>query len=106
MLYVERSPGGKIIGLHSNATPNAQEKLSVMDEEVIEFFSETDSWKNLMALTDRGTIRILEDLIDLLVKKNIINFTELPQQAQARIWERKQIRERIVAESVLVDDII
>ena len=62
----------------------------MMDEEVLAFFNTTDSWKQLMAISDLGTVRILEDLIDVLVRKNIIHFTELPEQAQQRIRERKQ----------------
>jgi hypothetical protein len=78
----------------------------MMDEEVLAFFNTTESWKQLMAMSDLGTVRILEDLIDLLVRKNIINFTELPEQAQQRIWERKQLREKIVSQDLLVHDIL
>jgi aminoglycoside phosphotransferase (APT) family kinase protein len=106
MLYVERSAEGKIIALHNSPRPGAEEFSSLMDEDVLEFFNSSDSWKSLMALTDMGTIRILEDLIDLLVSKQVIQFTELPEQAQHRIWERRQIREKIVAEGLIVEDIL
>lgn len=106
MLYVERSADGKIVALHSNPTPVAQEQKSLMDDEVLAFFNTTESWKQMMAYSDLGTVRILEDLIDLLVRKNLIHFTELPEQAQQRIMERKHLREKIVSQCLLVHDII
>jgi hypothetical protein len=106
MLYVERGKDGRIVALHNASNPAAQEQRSMMDEEVLAFFNTTESWKQLMAMSDLGTVRILEDLIDLLVRKNIINFTELPEQAQQRIWERKHLREKIVSQDLLVHDIL
>jgi hypothetical protein len=106
MLYVERSSEGKIVALYDTPRENANEKVSVLDKEVISFISSSESWNRLMSLTDTGAVRILEDLIDLLVRKNLIQFTELPEHAQKRIWERKRIREKISADSLIVDDII
>ncbi|MFA7403347.1 MAG: hypothetical protein WC007_05100 [Pelobacteraceae bacterium] len=106
MLFVERGQDGKIIALHNASTPVAQEQKSMMDEEVLAFFNATDSWKQLMAMSDLGAVRILEDLIDVLIRKNIIHFTELPEHAQQRIRERKQLREKIVSPNLLVHDIL
>jgi hypothetical protein len=80
-----------------------------MDEEIIGFLDQnvdTDPWVQLLSLSDISIIRILEDLIDLLIQKNIILFTELPEAAQAKINERKRVRERIDPDSLMVDDII
>jgi hypothetical protein len=107
MFYVERAADGTIIALHNAPTPSAKEQKPLTDAEVITFLSNSESWKNLLAVSDFATIRILEDLIDLLVSKNIINFTELPIQAQERILERKQLREHIdQSSSLLVKDIL
>lgn len=106
MFYVERGKDGRISAIHNSSNPAAQELKSMMDEEVLAFFSTADSWKQLMAMSDLGTVRILEDLIDVLIRKNIIHFTELPEQAQQRIRERKQLREKLVSQELLVHDII
>lgn len=106
MLYVERGKDGRIIALHNTSTAEAQEQKSMMDEEVLAFFNATDSWKQLMAISDLGAVRVLEDLIDILIRKNIIQFTELPEHAQQRIQERKQLREKIVSQDLLVHDIL
>jgi hypothetical protein len=80
-----------------------------MDEEIIDFLNksvDTDPWMQLLSLSDIGIIRILEDMIDLLIKKNIILFTELPEEAQKKIRERKQLREKISPDQLVVDDIL
>ncbi|MCX5821917.1 MAG: hypothetical protein NT047_18705 [Deltaproteobacteria bacterium] len=80
-----------------------------MDEEILDFLHTTvsaDSRKLLLALSDMGIIRLLEDLIDLLIQKNVILFTELPEQAQERITERKRIRETMDSQDLMVDDIL
>jgi hypothetical protein len=109
MLYVERAEDGKIIALHSSPKPNADEKKSIMDEEILDFLHTTvsaDSRKLLLTLSDMGIIRLLEDLIELLIQKNIILFTELPEQAQGKITERKRFRETIASQNLMVDNIL
>jgi len=106
MLYVERAEDGKIIALRNTPTKAAQEQKSLMDEEVLAFMDSSDSWKQIMAFSDLATIRIVEDLIDILVRKNVIQFTELPEHAQKRIMERKRIREKFASQDLLVDDIL
>lgn len=106
MLYVERGNDGKIIAVRNTPSPAAKEQKTVLDEEVLTFLDTADSRGQLMAMTDIATVRIIEDLIDLLVHKNIINFTELPEHAQQRIRTRKNLREKIVSQDLLVHDII
>lgn len=109
MLYVERAVDGKIIALHSSPRPNADELKTIVDEEILDFLHTTvsaDSRKLLLSLSDMGIIRLLEDLIDLLIQKNIILFTELPGQAQDRLTERKRLRETMTSQDLMVDDIL
>ena len=80
-----------------------------MDEEILDFLHTTvsaDSRKLLLTLSDMGIIRLLEDLIELLIQKNIILFTELPEQAQGKITERKRLRETIASQNLMVDNIL
>jgi hypothetical protein len=109
MPYIERSADGKIIGLRTVACPNSTEEKSITDEEILCFLKDNldnKFLKSLLAHSDAGLIRLLEDLIDLLTKKNIILFTELPEKAQEKIIEREQIREKISSQNIIVDDIL
>lgn len=109
MPYIERSADGKIIGLRTVAGRDAMEKKSLNDEEILEFLKDNMDSKfleNLLAHSDAGLIRLLEDLINLLTKKNIILFTELPEKAQEKIIEREQIREKMTSQNIIVEEII
>lgn len=109
MLYIERDKIGNIIALHVKPEPNAREQKAIMDEEIMEFLSksvDTDPWVQLLSLSDMSIIRILEDLIDLLIRKNIIMLTDLPEQAQGKIRERKRVRKKMGPNHLMVDDIL
>jgi hypothetical protein len=109
MLYIERDNNGKIIALNNKPESSPGEQKTIMDEEILEFLNrtvDTDPWVQLLTLSDVGIIRILEDLIDLLIRKNIILFTDLPEEAQSKIRERKQVREKIDPSQLMVDDIL
>lgn len=106
MLYIERGEDGRIVALHKSPVTPATEQKPLMDEEVLAFLNETGAWGEALAFSDAATVRVIEDLIDLLVRKNVINFTELPEQAQQRIKTRQSLREKISASDLLVHDII
>lgn len=109
MLYVERDEEGKIVAICRQPGDRAGEAKELLDPEVLEFLrssGEKDGLARLLSLSDTSIIRVLEDLIDLLVRKNIILFTELPEEAQKKIQERKQLRRRIGRDPLMVDDIL
>ena len=47
---------------------------------------------DLLNQTDVALVRVLEDLIDALITRGVIQFTDLPQAAQAKLLERRQSR--------------
>ena len=109
MLYVERNENGAITAIHQTPSAKATEQKSLMDEEILAFLGQdgkVDSWIKLLSLSDISIIRVLEDLIDLLVKKNVIMLTELPDEAREKLVERKRVRERLEHIQLMVDDIL
>lgn len=109
MLYIERNTDGTIVAIHQTPTAKTTEQKSLLDEEVLEFLGKEgrlDSWVKLLSLSDVSIIRVLEDLIDLLVKKNVIMMTELPEEARDKLGERKRVRERMEHDQLMVDDIL
>ena len=51
--------------------------------------------RNQLAATDANMLRITEDVIDILVAKNIIKITDLPVSVQDKLTERKSLRAQI-----------
>ena len=109
MFYVERNQQGQIVAVRRDANVPGMESKESVDDEIIEFLGReetNDSIKHILASTDVGVMRILEDLIHLLVTKNIIMSTELPEDAQLKLRQRQQMRQRIGKETFIVDDIL
>ena len=47
---------------------------------------------NVLDQTDAGLARVLEDLIEVLITRGLIQFTDLPEPAQAKLLERRETR--------------
>lgn len=62
------------------------------DPEVDNFVHEVASHANPLSLTDAGLGRVTEDLINVLIDRGVIQFTDLPLAAQAKLLERRQTR--------------
>lgn len=96
MLYADRNENGNIIGISINPTVSDNDPIS--DEELTAFIAESatsSSLLDLINILDIDLIRVLEDLVDLLIKKNIILFSELPPDAQKKLAKRKAVRNQI-----------
>lgn len=48
-----------------------------------------------LAESDQALIRVVEDLIDTLIGKNLLHFTDLPEAAQAKLLERRSLRRSV-----------
>jgi len=65
-----------------------------------------ESTKELDSLsgTDAGLARVTEDLIDILINRGVIQFTDFPPAAQAKLLERRQTRAALSRRLRLLDD--
>ena len=52
------------------------------------------------ASLDADFIRVIEDVIDTLISKNVINITDLPIEAQTKLFGRKGYRERATKDAL------
>ena len=96
MPYVRRNAAGLIDSLHRDRSSGAVEFLDDMHPEVQAFVgrapaAEPEDFDRL----DADFVRVIEDVIDALIVKNVINITDLPGEAQAKLFARKSFRERV-----------
>ncbi|WP_299204158.1 hypothetical protein [uncultured Amphritea sp.] len=115
MLYAIRDEQGQITSLSAQPVENST-VADIADPDVIHFLSsnsEADSPKELLDKTDTEVSRIIEDLIDLLISKQTILFTDLPEAAQQKLLTRKLARsaykvddnnQTVMNNSILGDD--
>jgi hypothetical protein len=52
--------------------------------------------------SDIGFIRVREDLVDILVNKNVITFTDLPPKVREKIVNRLDARGRLAGTNDIV----
>jgi len=93
MPYVQRNAHGQIDSVQRQPGPKAIEFLEFSDPELQAFLGQASEPENFERL-DAGFVRVVEDLIDVLLAKNLITITDLPPQAQAKLFARKSFRER------------
>ena len=93
MPFVQRDPDGRIESVHRHADAPGSEFVAEGDSELLAFIG-ADAAAGEFDQLDAGFVRVLEDVIDTLLIKNIINITDLPEHAQAKLFARKSFRER------------
>ncbi|MEZ5525483.1 MAG: tryptophan synthase subunit beta [Pseudomonadales bacterium] len=104
MPYIKRDEQGRVCAVSAMACEGFDEQLA---EDSVELQGFIDPWqpdRHQLDETDLGFIRVLEDLIDLLIEKNLICFTDLPQAAQVKIQQRQHLREVLTNRLDLLDD--
>lgn len=57
-----------------------------------------------LAESDHALVRVVEDLVDTLIGKDLLRFTDLPEAAQAKLLERRSLRRSVNALNLLQDD--
>jgi hypothetical protein len=101
MPYAERDEDGQIVALHAEPTTTATEEVSADNAEVVAFLFADDSGgrlKDFLSVTDTELARVVEDLVDLMIAKNLILFTELPEAARQKLISRRRARDSMHGE--------
>jgi hypothetical protein len=105
MPYVKRNEQGKVVQLLDISSNEHSEWLEVSDEEVVDFLHQSPKADDLLKVlsgSDGSMVRVVEDVVDLLLQKQIFNFTELPEAVQSKLNERKKLRHEVNALSNLI----
>ena len=102
MPYIKRNSSGRIIGISEQAERGADEEVDLANPEVQRYL---EAAMKQLSSSDTETIRVIEDLVDLLIEKKLILLTDLPAAAQKKLSERQQIRGDLgVLVNVIVDE--
>jgi len=115
MPYVVRQTDGSISAILKEATVESDEYLPVSHPDIVEFFGvdtpKVEGYKAegnarvALQNSDTEIARVTEDLVHLLVKKNIILFTELPEIVQEKLITRERLRTKLnTPEHTIISD--
>jgi hypothetical protein len=94
MPFVRRTAEGSIDSLHRRDDDGGAEFLPDDHPDVRAFLGAAPASGGAFASLDADFIRVIEDVIDTLISKNVINITDLPPEAQTKLFGRKGYRER------------
>jgi hypothetical protein len=100
MPFIRRNAEGTVDSLHREDAGGA-EFLPDDHPDVRAFLGAGPAVRDPgFATLDADFIRVLEDVIDTLISRNVINITDLPQEAQTKLFGRKGYRERATKDAL------
>jgi hypothetical protein len=106
MPYVSRNDAGEITGLHHSPQEAEAEWLEGDDPQILRFLYScalTEQPRLSLSSSDSDMIRVIEDLVELLISKNVFTYTELPEAVQRKLGSRKQWRQDLSMLTNLID---
>jgi len=107
MPYVNRNQAGEIIQLLDEPSSADSQWLEMGSPEVSQFLQDpkhTEALKKSLLSSDVEMARVVEDLVDVLMEKQVFVFTELPEVAQQKLNARKKLREDVGSLNNLIGD--
>jgi hypothetical protein len=103
MPFVKRDEQGRVIAVSLAPEPGCDEEMA-WDSAALAAFRLPAIPASTLDASDQGLVRVLEDLVELLVDKGVILFTELPDSAQQKIMHRHALRSELSAKLDLIGD--
>lgn len=94
MFYVSRNADGTLQSVSRQPAPGS-EQMDESHPEIQVFFNPKGTAGSGFDAADADFVRVIEDLIDTLIMKNVIRHTDLPAAAQKKLILRKGLRNRV-----------
>ncbi len=102
MPYIKRDASGRVVSLSDECDAAYPEELALAHPDVQAFL---DSAKQALTTSDSETIRVIEDLVDVLIQKKLILLTDLPDAAQQKLIARRRMRDELnVLDNLMVGE--
>jgi hypothetical protein len=109
MPYVIRDASGKIVQVFEQPVDGKAEQISSDSADYRQYVDDqaahtAEELRRQLAASDVGMARLVEDLVDVLIAKGVIKFTDLPPAAGSKYLERQAARERLHSYKNLIVD--
>jgi len=107
MPFVRRDANGAIVEALDEPTEEVIEFLEADDHEIQRFASrhgDETQIREQLSVTDSDMIRVVEDLIEVLIRKAIIAADDLPEVVNAKLARRRELRKTMTSLSRLISE--
>lgn len=92
MLYIKRNAHGEIVMLSKEPSPECNDTIAADSPEVFAFLAQQTGQSAQMIASDLAFVRVVEDMLQALLDRGILSFTDLPPAAQEKVLARKTLR--------------
>lgn len=107
MLYIERNEHGEIDNIEFAPGPN-REEVSLHDPKFQKYIEDAPNSDEIIIRVlnrlDLDMVRVIEDVIDIMINRNLILFTDLPDPVQNKILFKKSIRNLSNKDKTVLDE--
>ena len=92
-MYIKRNAAGELIAISKEAEAGFV-AAEAGDAAALSAFIQEEKTAGQLALeqTDQTMARVMEDVVNLLVEQGVIRFTDLPDAAQHKLLNRRELR--------------
>lgn len=103
MPFVQRDSDHRIVAV-SQLPQAGMESVAADDSELLEFLTVLSDEASHLGATDQDFVRVLEDVVELLISRGVILFTDLPASAQQKMLYRQRLRSTLPGSLDLLGD--
>lgn len=105
MAYILKNSQGEVIAASAAENPGDGWVFTEdSSREYLDFLEKSLAKSDPFRESDIHLARVLEDLITLLIERNLIRFTDLPPPAQKRLNDRQSMRRKTQLSNLLDDN--
>lgn len=97
-MYIKRNQAGDIEQVSKVATAECHEAIADDANELSVFLGRAGApaaGQHQLRQSDLEFVRVLEDVIQVLMDKGVISFTDLPDAAREKLMTRQHLRRRV-----------
>lgn len=105
-LYVKRDADGAVVAAFAAPQPDATELLPEQHPDMRAFLAgqPDGSAEADLALTDLEMARVVEDVIEVLIGRNLLQITDFPPAVRDKLLRRRRARGRLHGIENLIGD--
>lgn len=108
MPYIQRSSEGEISAVSATKTESISEWIESDAPELTNYLSclagNAPEVAGALAQSDHALVRVVDDLVNVLIEKNLMRFTDLPEAAQKKLMARQSLRQSLNSLQLLGDE--